>query len=140
MDDKLEITLRITLNRSDLERQFRRKVENDTAFYILGMVHAQLSSTFGDDHCAVEMESATGIQPDLIRAMNSFPRRHKRALDALEAWGVAIVEDRDVLEVFQTLHDVIITPLDSGRWRVAYAQAEEPYHGQGKATRRPSAN
>lgn len=133
MDDKLEITLRITLNRPGLERQLRRKVENDTAFYILGMLHAQLSSTFGDDHCLLEMESATGIPADLIRSMNSFPRRHKKALDALEAWGETVVEDRDVLEVFQTLHDVIITPLSSGRWRVAYARAEEPGMGQGRA-------
>jgi len=124
MDDKLEITLRITLNRPGLERQLQRKVENDTAFYILGMIYAQLSNTFGDEHCLVEMASATGLNPDLIRSMNSFPRRHKQALDALEAWGEAIVVDRDVVEVFQTLHNVIITPLGTGRWRVAYAQSQ----------------
>ncbi|HYF91127.1 MAG TPA: hypothetical protein VD969_02655 [Symbiobacteriaceae bacterium] len=133
MDDKLEITLRITLNRPGLERQFQRKVENDTAFYILGMIHAQLSSTFGDDHCLVEMESATGLNPDLVRAMNSFPRRHKRALDALEAWGEAVVEDRDVLEVFQTLHNVMITPLGAGKWRVTQVNSTIPYHHQGEA-------
>ncbi|HWI64631.1 MAG TPA: hypothetical protein VNT75_22625 [Symbiobacteriaceae bacterium] len=132
MDDKLEITLRITLDRSGLERQLGRKLENDTAFYVLGMLYAQLSSTFGDEHCLVEMTSATGLKSDLITAMNSFPRRHKKALDALEAWGEAVVEDRDVLEVFQTLHDVVITPLGASRWRVSYARAEAPYR-QGEA-------
>lgn len=117
MADKLEITLRITLDRKGLERQTGRAIENDTAFFVLGLVHAQLTSTFGDDHCMVDMESATGISPDLIRAMNSFARRHKRALEALDRDGEVMVDDRDVLEVFQTLHDVIITPLGS-RWRV----------------------
>jgi hypothetical protein len=123
MEDKLEVTLRITLDRSGLERQLRRKVENDTAFFILGMVHAQITGAFGDDYCAVEMESGTGLNPQLVKAMNSFPRRHKRALEALERDGEALVEDRDVLEVFQTLHDVIITPVGS-RWRVA--RLEQP--------------
>jgi hypothetical protein len=118
MEDKLEVTLRITLDRSGLERQLGRKVENDTAFFILGMVHAQLTSTFGDDHCAVEMESGTGLKPELVKAMNTFPRRHKRALEALERYGEVTVEDLDILEVFQTLHDVIITPMGT-RWRVA---------------------
>lgn len=133
MDDKLEITLRITLNRPGLEQQLGRKVENDTAFYVLGMIYAQLSSTFGDEHCLVEMAAATGLKPDLIAAMNSFPRRHKKALDALEAWGETIVEDRDVLDVFQTLHDVVITPISSGRWRVTRSTSAAPYHRQGEA-------
>lgn len=124
MDDKLEITLRITLDRPGLERQFRRKVENDTAFYILGMIHAQLTSTFGDDHCQVEMAAATGVNPELVQAMNSFPRRHKRALDALDAWGEAVVEDRDVLEVLQTLHEVTIIPLGA-KWRVVRTDSEQ---------------
>lgn len=133
MDDKLEITLRVTLDRPGLEKQLHRKVENDTAFYILGMIHAQLHASFGDDHCQVDMLTATGVNPELIRAMNSFPRRHKKALDALETWGEAVVEDRDVLEVFQTLHDVIITPLSGGRWRVAYARTPAQEHGQDRA-------
>lgn len=117
MDDKLEVTLRITLDRPGIERRLGRKVENDTAFFVLGLVHAQLTATFGDEHCVVEMESGTGLSPTLIRAMNSFARRHKRALEVLDAEGEVIVEDRDILEVFQTLHDVIITPLGN-RWRV----------------------
>lgn len=118
MDEKLEVTLRITLDRKGLEQQLGRKVENDTAFFILGMVHAQLTSTFGDDHCVVEMAAGTGIDPELIRVMNSFPRRHKRALEELDRAGEVTVCDRDVLEVLQTLHDVIITPVGSA-WRVA---------------------
>lgn len=134
MDDKLEITLRITLNRPGLEQQLRRKIENDTAFFILGLVHAQLTSRFGDEHCVVEMDSGTGLRPELIRAMNSFARRHKRALEALDAHGEVIVEDRDILEVFQTLHDVIITPLGH-RWRVV----RMPQVGEGLAGERSRA-
>lgn len=118
MADHLEITLRITLDRSGLERKLNRSVENDTAFFVLGLVHAQLSSTFGDEYCQVDMESATGLDPNFVRSMNSFARRHKRALDSLEACGEAVVEDADIVEVFQTLHDVIITPLGR-KWRVA---------------------
>lgn len=117
MADKLEITLRITLDRPGLQRHLRRVVENDTAFFVLGLVHAQLTSTFGDDNCTVDMEAATGVSPDLIRSMNSFARRHKRALQALEDYGEAIVDEQDVLEVLGLLHDVVITPL-GGRWRV----------------------
>lgn len=118
MADKLEISLRITLDRPGLEKQLRRAVENDTAFFVLGLVYAQLTSTFGDEHCNVEMERATGLDGALIRSMNSFARRHKRALERLEQEGEVIVEDRDVLEVLQILQDVIITPLGD-RWRVA---------------------
>lgn len=117
MHDKLEITLRITLDRPGLERQLKRPVETDTAFFVLGLVHAQLTSAFGDDYCRVDMESATGLDPQFVRSMNSFARRHKRALEALELHGEVMVEDKDILEVFQLLHDVVITPLGS-RWHV----------------------
>ena len=118
MADKLEITLRITLDRAGLEKRLRHPLENDKAFFVLGLVHAQLTSTFGDEHCHVEMESATGVNPDLIRSMNSFPRRHKQAVAALDERGEVFVEDRDVLEVLTLMHDVIITPIGA-RWRVA---------------------
>jgi hypothetical protein len=115
--DKLEITLRITLDRLGLEQRLGRTVENDTAFFVLGLVYAQLTGHFGDDHCNVDMEAATGINPRLIQTMNSFARRHKRALEALDTHGEALVEDRDVLEVMQQLQDVLITPLGT-KWRV----------------------
>ncbi len=118
MGDRLEITLRITLDRPGLEKLWKRAVENDTAFYVLGLVHAQLTSTFGDDTCTVDMESATGLDTAFVRSMNSFARRHKRALDTLDAQGEVLIEDRDLLEVFQVLHDVVITPIGS-RWRVS---------------------
>lgn len=118
MGDKLEITLRITLDRPGVERHLGRAVENDTAFFILGLVHAQLTDTFGDEHCMVDMESATGLDPAFVRSMNSFARRHKKALETLESNGEVMVADQDILEVFQLLHNVIITPL-GGRWRVS---------------------
>lgn len=127
MADKLEITLRITLDRPGLERRLQRPVENDTAFFVLGLLHAQLTSYFGDEHCQVEMESATGVNPALIRSMNSFARRHKRALEALDLQGEVIVEEQDVLEVLGLLHNVVITPLGARRWRVArYGSPDEP--------------
>jgi len=118
MGDKLEITLRITLDRPGVERHLGRSIENDTAFFVLGLVHAQLTGTFGDDHCFVDMDSATGLDPAFVRSMNSFARRHKKALETLETVGEVTVADKDILEVFQLLHNVIITPV-GGRWRVA---------------------
>lgn len=115
--ERLEVTLRITLDRAGVRRRRKEPVESDTAFFILGMVHALLTSKYGDDHCTVEMESATGLDPTFVRSMNSFARRHKAALDALENHGEVYVEDRDLLEVFQALHDVVITPVGH-RWRI----------------------
>lgn len=117
MHEKVEINLRITLDRSGLQRRLGRAIENDFAFYVLGLVHAQLSSQFGDEACLVDMDSATGLSPSLVRSMNSFARRHKLSLDALDRDGEVLVEDRDVVEVFELLHNVIITPVGS-RWRV----------------------
>lgn len=117
MDGKVEINLRITLDRSGLARRLGRSIDNDFAFYVLGLVHAQLSSQFGDEACLVDMDSATGLNPSLIRSMNSFARRHKHALDVLERDGEVLVHDRDVVEVFELLHNVIITPVGGG-WRV----------------------
>lgn len=118
MGDKLELTLRITLNRDGLRKHLGREVENDTAFYILGMVNAHLTGTFGDEHCQVDMEQATGLDPAFVRSMNAFARMHKRALEALDAQGEVMIEDPALLEVFQELHDVMVTPV-KGRWRVA---------------------
>ncbi|MFZ5813908.1 MAG: hypothetical protein ACOY93_01215 [Bacillota bacterium] len=120
--DRLEVTLRIRLDRAGVRRRLKEAVESDTAFFILGMVHALLTSKYGDEHCTVEMESATGLDPAFVRSMNSFARRHKAALDALETYGEVYVEDRDLLEVFQALHDVVITPVGH-RWRIV---ADEP--------------
>jgi hypothetical protein len=117
MEDKLEITLRITLDRSSLERRLRQPVANEKAFFVLGLVNAQLTSTFGNDCCHVEMDAATGIRPALIQDMNSFARRHKQAVDALDQRGEAVVQDSDVLEILQMMHNVIITPIGS-QWRV----------------------
>jgi len=117
VDDKLEITLRITLDRKGVEQESGRPLENNKAFFVLGLVHALLTDHFGDANCRVEMESGTGLSPALVRAMNSFAPRHKRALEVLDAAGEVMVEDRDVLEVLQTMHDVMITPLGA-KWRV----------------------
>lgn len=101
----------------------KEPVDSDTAFFILGMVHALLTSKYGDEACTVEMESATGLDPAFVRSMNSFARRHKAALDALETNGEVYVEDRDLLEVFQALHDVIITQVGH-RWRIVIDEPE----------------
>lgn len=117
VEEKLEVTLRIVLDRPGIERTRQRPLEKEVAFNILGRVYAQLSDEFGE-FCQVELEAATGVNPELIRSMNSFAPRHKRALDALLQHGEAIVDDRDVMEAFAAIHDVVITPIGS-RWRVA---------------------
>jgi hypothetical protein len=117
VDERVEVRLRITLDRTGLGSRLRRPIENDFAFFVLGLVYGQLAAQFGDENCRVEMESATGIEPGLARAMNDFARRHKQALDTLDRSGEVTVADRDVVEVFQTLHDVIITQVGSS-WRI----------------------
>lgn len=118
MGDKLELNLRITLDRNGLRQHLGREVENDVAFFVLGMVNAHLTSLLSDEHCQVDMQSATGLDPVFVRSMNGFTRKHKRALEVLDAQGEVVIEDRELLEVFQELHDVMVTPL-GGRWRVA---------------------
>lgn len=128
--EKLEISLRIKLDRAGVRKRLKETVESDTAFFILGMVHALLTSKYGDEHCTVEMEAATGLNPEFVRSMNSFARRHKAALDALETYGEVFVEDRDLLEVFQALHDVVITPVGH-RWRIVVDEPPvDPVTGQ----------
>ncbi len=122
MNEKLEITLRITLDRTGLRRRLGWPMESDTAFFVLGRVYAELTGLFGDEHCRVELDSATGVSPELIAAMRTFPRRHKQVLDALQARGEAMVEDPDILEVLALLHDVVITPTGSG-WCVSLLSA-----------------
>lgn len=117
MGEKLEVTLRISLDRSALEQRWNREVANDTAFYLLGLVHAQLTGTLGDECCQVEMERATGVDPALIQAMNTFAPQHKRALEALEAHGEVTVSNPDLVEVLQTLHHVVVTPIGSS-WHI----------------------
>lgn len=117
MGDKLEVTLRITLDRPGLERLWGRKVEEDTAFFILGLVHAQMTERFTEAFCQVDMESATGMDQGFVRSMNSFARRYKRALDELQRWGHAQVEDADLVDVIRMLHQVEVTPTGSS-WRV----------------------
>lgn len=123
MDEKLEVTLRITLDKPGLEQRLRRVIENDTAFFILGLVHAQLTATFGDEYCKVELAKATGIDPGLILVMNSFARRHKRALESLDQQGELVTPDRDIIEVLQLLDDVIVMPVGQ-QWRVVRQQRQ----------------
>lgn len=117
MDRRLELTLRVTLDRAGVRKRLKKPVESDTAFFILGMVHALLTSKYGDEYCTVEMESATGLDAEFVRSMNSFARRHKAAMDALETYGEVWVEDQELLEVLQLLHNVVVTQVD-GRWHV----------------------
>lgn len=118
MGDKLEITLRVTLDRPGLERRLRQPIENDKAFFILGLVQAQLTRYFGQECCRVEMEAATGLTASLIGVMNDFARDHQRAIDSLHEQGEVIVDDADLADVLQLHHDVVVTPVGS-RWRVA---------------------
>ncbi|MGE5674028.1 MAG: hypothetical protein ACM3XM_09070 [Mycobacterium leprae] len=125
MSDKLEITLRIALDRSGLAERLDGPVDNDTAFFILGLVHAQLTAMFGDENCMVELNAASGIDPSLIREMNGFARRHKQALETLRAQGNVLVAEWDIVEVLQLLQDVSVTPVGE-RWLVELVTGDGP--------------
>lgn len=121
MEDTLELTLKVTLDRHGLKRHLRREVDKDIAFFILGLVNAQLTSTFGEQNCTVGLITATGINPLFLQRMNSFARLHKRANEELNERGEVIVEDRDLLQVFESVYDVTVTPLGE-RWRITRNQ------------------
>lgn len=117
MSDKLEITLRIALDRSGLAKRLKRAVEDEDAFFVLGLVNAQLTSTFGEEHCQVEMESASGVSRSLIEAMRALPRRLKRTLETLKQDGEAEVTDPDVLAAVAQLEGVTVRRV-GGKWLV----------------------
>ncbi|HEY3368703.1 MAG TPA: hypothetical protein VGK74_26905 [Symbiobacteriaceae bacterium] len=117
MSDKLEITLRIALDRSGLAKRLKRPVEDEDVFFVLGLVNAQLAGTFGENHCLVEMESASGVSRSLIEAMNVLPRRLRQTLQALKRDGEAVVTDPDVLAALCEMQDLTVTPMD-GKWLV----------------------
>lgn len=117
MGEKLEITLRITLDRAGLERRLGRPVDHDQAFFVLGMVYAQLSSRFGEEDCTVEMTDATGVDRDLLQPMNAFARELRRTLRRLDEAGEAVVDDPELLAVLQITQEVMAMP-EGGRWRV----------------------
>jgi hypothetical protein len=104
VSEKLELTLTVSIDRTGLERKLNQPIEKETAFFILGMVGAQLASRFGEDYCAVELSAATGLSPDFLRSMNTFARKHQQALTRYGANGEVVVDDPDMVEVFQLLH------------------------------------
>jgi len=120
--DKLEIALRITLDRSGLEKRLRRPVGADYAFFVLGMVHAHLSSRFGEEDCTVEMTAATGVDPELLEPMNIFARELRRTLRDLDETGEAMVEDPDLLSVLQITQGVVAVPVGGG-WRITRSRS-----------------
>lgn len=121
MGEKLEIALRITLNRAGVERRLRRPVGADHAFFVLGMVYAQLSSRFGEEDCTVEMTDATGVDRSLLEPMNAFARELRRTLRRLDETGEAWVDDPELLSILQITHEVTAMPV-GGRWRVTRPQ------------------
>jgi hypothetical protein len=115
--ERLEVTLSITIDRAGLERKLNHPIEKETAFFILGMVNAQLSSRFGEEFCHVELTTASGLSTTFLRSMNTFARKHQQALSAFEADGEVVVDDRFLVEVFQLLHSVTVIKVGE-QWRV----------------------
>ena len=125
MKDRLEITLRIALDRSDLARRLGSTVDQDTAFFIFGLVSAQLIGQYGDHACQVEMISASGVDQALIDAMNELPRSLKQTRETLLSTGEVVVTDPDLLVALRVLEEVTVTPKE-GRWLVTLAGGRHP--------------
>lgn len=115
---RVEMTFRVVLNRTQAGGRARvRSVDNDTAFYVLGLLKAQLAENFGSGNWLVELADATGQRPEFLRTMNAFARAHQAACDELERSGQVVVEDADLADVFRTVHQLQVVDL-GGRWRV----------------------
>lgn len=130
MAERLEITLTVSIDRAGLERKLNHPVEKETAFFILGLVGAQLSSRFGEEFCAVELAAATGLSPSFLRSMNTFARKHQQALNHYGAKGEVLVDDPYLVEVFQLLHAADVTRVGE-QWRLVRRESdleEEPTH------------
>lgn len=117
--DRMEVSLKIVLDRAGVGRRHEAPLESHSAFFILGLVHALLTDKYGDQNCTVEMESATGLSQEFVKSMNTFASRHKAALNALAHDGEVYIRDADLLEVFQVLHDVVVTQAGQGWWVVS---------------------
>lgn len=130
MSEKLELTLTVSLDRTGLEQKLNHPVEKETAFFILGLVGAQLTSRFGEDYCAVELSAATGLDPAFLRSMNTFARKHQQALSHFGANGEVMVDDPDIVEVFQLLHAAEAVKVGR-QWRLIRKESDgddEPAH------------
>lgn len=117
MGDELELTLKVTLNRKGLKEHLRREVEADFAFFVLGLVNAQLTETLGERNCTVGLATATGFSPYFLQRMNHFARLHRRASDEFNRLGEVIVADQELVHIFEMIYDVTVTPLGE-RWRI----------------------
>lgn len=127
--EKLEITLTVSIDREGLERKLNHPVEKETAFFILGLVGAQMSSRFGEEYCSVELTAATGLNPNFLRSMNTFARKHQQALALFGANGEVVVDDPYLVEIFQLLHAAQVTKVGE-QWRLVQPADldEEPTH------------
>lgn len=123
MNEKLELVLRVTLDRSALKRRSPHMGEGDAPFFILGLVQALLSSRFSDQCCEVVLESATGLDARFLQSMSSFAQRHQRAIRELRTYGETMVDDQEVLDVLQRFHTVTAMPVGS-KWRVSRCPSE----------------
>jgi hypothetical protein len=123
VSEKLEITLTVSIDRTGLERKLKHPVEKETAFFILGLVGAQLASRFGEEYCSVELAAATGLSPSFLRSMNAFAHKHQQALAHFGATGEAVVDDPYLVEIFQVLHAAQVTKVGA-QWRLVRPAVE----------------
>lgn len=114
---ELDIRLRIRLDADGASRELGEPVGVGAAFFILGLVQAQLARAFGPRHCRVELEGATGVPPWLAAAMRGFAPALQQAVTDLACRGEAWVQEPAVVEVLALVWPVASEPEGDG-WRV----------------------
>lgn len=116
--DRIELTVKITLDRQAAGRVRRGSLDNDAAFFVLGLLRAQLADAFGQDRSGVELLAATGHRPEFLQSMNAFANLYRNAMHELEQRGEVEVADAHLAQVFREVHRLQVTDL-GGRWSVA---------------------
>lgn len=114
----LEIQLRVTLDAEGAGQELGHPVDHGVAFFILGLVQAQLARAFGCRHCRVELAAATGISPGLLGAMAGFAPALQRAVSEVQETGQAWVDDAGVAELVALLWPVRVEPQAGGRYLI----------------------
>jgi len=127
--DKLEMTVKITLDRRVAGRIRQGALENDAVFFVLGLLRAQLADAFGADRCSAELTTATGQRPEFLQTMNAFACRYQTAMSELAERGEVEVDDPQLAQVFREVHHLRVTDL-GGRWTITQQRRRDAAGGQ----------
>ncbi len=114
----VEIQLRISLDTEGAGRELGYPVGSGVAFFITGLIQAQLARVFGPRYCQVELSAATGVSRSLLETMAGFAPALQQVVTRVQEAGEAWVDDPVVAEVMALIWPVRIEPQPDGRFLI----------------------